>query len=105
MIIKKTDHLVVGFWALHEFHISKGSEEIYSKCKFCSQTQFIPHRSSIFPIEVYIGSHWADFKQISERASIGLVNQSLFNPIALRKAKIAYNFGLYECNRVKQCLS
>ena len=26
----------------------------------------------------------------------------LFNPVALRKAKIAYNFGLSECNRVKQ---
>ena len=26
---------------------------------------------------------------------------SLFNPIALRKAKIVYNFGLSECNRVK----
>ena len=24
------------------------------------------------------------------------------NPIALRKAKIAYNFGLSECNRVKK---
>ena len=24
-----------------------------------------------------------------------------FNPIALRKAKIAYNFGLWECSRVK----
>ena len=24
-----------------------------------------------------------------------------FNPIALRKAKIAYNFGLSECSRVK----
>ena len=24
-----------------------------------------------------------------------------FNPIALRKAKIAYNFGLSECDRVK----
>ena len=24
------------------------------------------------------------------------------NPIALRKAKIAYNFGLSECNRIKQ---
>ena len=23
-----------------------------------------------------------------------------FNPIALRKAKIVCNFGLYECNRV-----
>ena len=26
-----------------------------------------------------------------------------FNPIALRKAKIVYNFGLSECNRVKLC--
>ena len=26
---------------------------------------------------------------------------ALFNPIALRKAKIVYNFGLSECNRVK----
>ena len=25
----------------------------------------------------------------------------VFNPIALRKAKIACNFGLSECNRVK----
>ena len=27
---------------------------------------------------------------------------SVFNPVALRKAKIAYNFGLSECNRVKK---
>ena len=26
------------------------------------------------------------------------------NPIALRKAKIVYNFGLSECNMVKLCL-
>ena len=25
-----------------------------------------------------------------------------FNPAALRKAKIVYNFGLSECNRVKE---
>ena len=25
---------------------------------------------------------------------------NLYNPIALRKAKIVYNFGLSECNRV-----
>ena len=29
----------------------------------------------------------------------------LFHPIALRKAKIAYNFGLSECNRVKMGFS
>ena len=30
--------------------------------------------------------------------------RTLFNPIALRKAKIEYNFGLSECSRVKQHL-
>ena len=30
-----------------------------------------------------------------------LSNGSPFNPIALRKPKIAYNFGLSECNTVK----
>ena len=29
------------------------------------------------------------------------VNSDLYNPFALRKAKIVYNFGLSECNRVK----
>ena len=30
-----------------------------------------------------------------------MIRLSLFNPIALRKAKIIYNFGLSECHRVK----
>ena len=29
-------------------------------------------------------------------------NFHYFNPIALKKAKIAYNFGLSECNRVNK---
>ena len=29
------------------------------------------------------------------------IPKATFNPIALRKAKIAYKFGLSECNRVK----
>ena len=29
------------------------------------------------------------------------LNLNCFNPIAFRKAKIVYNFGLSECNRVK----
>ena len=29
------------------------------------------------------------------------LNNDFVNPIALRKAKIVYNFGLSECNRVK----
>ena len=30
-----------------------------------------------------------------------LTDTCVFNPIALRKAKIIYNFGLSECNRVR----
>ena len=30
-----------------------------------------------------------------------IARQMLLNPIALRKAKIAYNFGLSECSKVK----
>ena len=33
------------------------------------------------------------------------VHKIPFNPIALRKAKIAYNSGLSECNRVKLLLN
>ena len=32
------------------------------------------------------------------------VKNLLINPIALRKARIVYNFGLSECNRVKEQL-
>ena len=37
---------------------------------------------------------WAD-------QEMGEMRMKHFNPIALRKAKIAYNFGLSECKRVK----
>ena len=30
-----------------------------------------------------------------------LIASTALKPIALRKAKIVYNFGLFECNRVK----
>ena len=30
-----------------------------------------------------------------------LVHVLRFNPVALRKAKIVYNFGLSECNKIK----
>ena len=33
-----------------------------------------------------------------------ILMESGFNPIALRKAKILYNFGLSGCNRVKQAM-
>ena len=35
------------------------------------------------------------------KASLDKVAFNSFNPVALRKAKIVYNFGLSECNRVK----
>ena len=38
----------------------------------------------------YIGGRFSCFYQV--------IFQSLFNPIALRKTKIAYNFGLSECS-------
>ena len=34
-------------------------------------------------------------------SKIGDNQRGLFNPIALREAKIIYNFGLSECNKVK----
>ena len=36
-----------------------------------------------------------------ELLPLHVYSPELLNPIALRKAKIAYNFGLSECNRVK----
>ena len=38
------------------------------------------------------------------RNLIGATSIEPFNPITLRKAKIVYNFGLSECNRVKNKL-
>ena len=60
-------------------------------------------------------AHEVAEEQFSE-ATIGAVNDKTyrklrltyllgFNPIALRKAKVAYNFGLFECNRVKSDVS
>ena len=45
---------------------------------------------------------WDEFlkKEIASKRVI-----SFLNPIALRKAKIACNFGLSECNRVKELTS
>ena len=39
--------------------------------------------------------------QAQKSAAINAVDSKGFDPTALRKAKIAYNFGLSECNRVK----
>ena len=34
-----------------------------------------------------------------------VIEKKVINPIALRKAKIAYNFGLSECSRVEKTLN
>ena len=34
-----------------------------------------------------------------------LLNTERFNPVALRKVKIIYKFGLSECNRIVQMLN
>ena len=46
------------------------------------------------------------FAFVIDRVTVYVVHKILlrlnkFNPIALRKAKIVYNFGLSGCNRVK----
>ena len=38
----------------------------------------------------------------SHGPSCSTLKMLLINPIAIRKAKIAYNFGLSECNRVNE---
>ena len=44
---------------------------------------------------------WREIKNFVHALSILKVHLSPFNPIALRKAKIVYNFDLSECNMVK----
>ena len=55
-----------------------------------------PHFSTTFTW----GNHFCVFLFVSLGHET-LPNESIFNPIALRKAKIVYNSGLSECNRVK----
>ena len=50
-----------------------------SLCQFCDMGN--SHLGKLFPMEVF--------------------SFSLINPIALRKTKIAYNFGLSECSRAR----
>ena len=41
-------------------------------------------------------------KLFTKKGNDHAFEKSLFTPVALKKAKIAYNFGLSECNRVKK---
>ena len=54
-------------------------------------------------INTYTHSCLNGTKSIFESGNSYYAVWTLFNPIALRKAKIVYNFGLSECNRVKAC--
>ena len=40
----------------------------------------------------------------SSSISVSLHDSTAFNPTALKKAKIVYNFGLSECSRVKSLI-
>ena len=52
----------------------------------------------------YFPSKWKEFEMLATIVCIVYhtiaVNNTNFNPFALRKAKIVYNFGLSECTRV-----
>ena len=48
---------------------------------------------SLFPCKIY--------PLIALSLLLTWTTVTFFNPISLRKAKIVYNFGLPECNRVK----
>ena len=86
---------------LKKFH--KLRLQITIRLTFCKKTKFVtlkmkiplmkdsphedsPHKMTIFK-KVTLLMHFLKF--------------STFNPFALRKAKIVYNFGLSECKRVK----
>ena len=49
---------------------------------------------------------WSNCSSEKENGRQGMHFKRFFffemNPIALRKTKIVYNFGLYECNRAKR---
>ena len=52
-------------------------------------------KGSIYAVPAH---YWT--KQERKCHNVDGKQQALFNPVALRKAKIVYNFGLSECNRV-----
>ena len=73
----------------HQSHTAFRGKQIWT---LPAMTQFISFQ---------LGSNYLYFKSmpvLSWHANSSLV----FNPTALRKAKIAYNFGLSGCSRVKQ---
>ena len=39
---------------------------------------------------------------LRQNNTVGIMSGAFINPIALRKAKVVCNFGLSECNRVKE---
>ena len=51
--------------------------------------------------KLHLSSHGCDGSAATVGESIENYNQCKLNTITLRQAKIVYNFGLSECNRVK----
>ena len=57
--------------------------------------------SNIFPTKNNSATDFVCIKTLKEYLTTLLTLLHSENPIALRKAKIVYNFGLSECNRIK----
>ena len=69
----------------------------YEQILICSyRSEFFTEQILSFQIETLFSKVVLFRKAYSKSQDL-----SLFNPNALRKAKIVYNFGLSECNRVK----
>ena len=52
----------------------------------------------------YQDIHLQMFYILLDQKLFTILPHSLFNPFALRKAKILCNFGVSECNRINQCV-
>ena len=87
--------------------LSSFSVGVSSKARICSHiSRFLPHRvdcivKRLFYAGKQSGCHksYSPFIKLAEKYESVIIH---LNPIALRKAKIVYNFGLSECNRVNQ---
>ena len=58
-------------------------------------------KSNLIKVYVFFCCHFYQENNFCGFLFAFLRDKNLLKPIALRKTKIAYNFGLSECNRVK----
>ena len=67
-------------------------------CRLCAVSLF-QVKMAFFQNSCIKTDGWT--RQICAQALAGSCHQMLYNPIALKMAKIVCNFGLSECSRVK----